>query len=575
MRFYIKSIQRAFIKSPRLKTILVIVTLVLLLASGYGLWTAYTMPERWEEPVTLVNYEHQGEFDYDVYIEPGYLFSPPPTELPEAVVGEEEEERPLYFINLIDYIEVSFGYIFTPDYPTSLTSSEVDIVAIIHGPSGWQKEVPLISDSGDEYLTTSFLLELDDFVDIIDDIEEELREEDEEVYYYVEENVYDLTIEARVKVSTYTGREWVDDTFVQPMEISVNVDTLTWDTELNLEQRRYHNSYYGGFTYKHTGNFSYTISLLDETVLYGPDITTLSPEPYWPPLIISREPGEVYFPRLVDIMKSSFSYHFICDQPVTNLVEEVTVTAVLKYPEIEAIPGYPEVWHKTFTLVPRTQKLGDFVLEFPVEVNYFGRLTEVIREEIGMGAPTHELTINAEVHTKADTPFGPIDEVFTHTLKGALGTTTLTWDKERQKSESGTIEGTKTVIDPNVPKYRLWARVVAGVLLFLFLFVAWHAIWARPVMSRIEEEAFRAKKKHKNVIVDITRLPAAKPGETVVPIGSLDELIKAADSLLKPVLHQAEAEKHTYCIIDGLTRYQYVSELSDEESQAEGEPSEL
>ena len=80
-------------------------------------------------------------------------------------------------------------------------------------------------------------------------------------------------------------------------------------------------------------------------------------------------------------------------------------------------------------------------------------------------------------------------------------------------------------------------------------------------MSEIEKEAFRAKKKHKNVIVDITKLPAARRGEVVIPIESLEELIKAADNLLKPVLHQAEFDKHTYCVIDGLTRYEYISEL--------------
>ena len=558
----IKLVRRAFIRSPRLKVSLIALTLVLLLASGFGVWKAFTMPEQWEEPVTLVSYQHQGEFDYQVYIEPGHLFAPPVTELPE-VIGEEEEERPLYFTNIIEDIEVSFTYGFATDYPTRLASSDVDIVAIIHGPSGWQKEVLLKSDSGDDYFTISFPLELDDFDDIINDIEEEL-----EVRRPTEQNVYDLVIEARVKVKAYTGRDWVDDTFVQPMEISVGRGTLEWDNELNLVQRRYHGEYYGGFSYKHVGNFGYTIWLDEEkTALYGTEVTELSPEPYWPPPIMRRPPGEVYFPRLVDIMKSSFSYRFICDPPVTNLAEEVEVTAVLEYPKVEAVAGYPQVWQKKFTLVPKTKKSGDFVLYFPVDITYFGRLADVIREEIGMGAPTHDLTINVEVHTRADTQFGPIDEVFTHTLKGALGTTTIAWEKELQKSEPGTIEDTRIVTDPDVPIYRLWSRVVAGMLLFLFLFVAWHAIWAKPIMSRIEEEAFRAKKKHKNVIVDITKLPAAKREEKVVPIGSLDELIKAADSLLKPVLHQAEADRHTYCVIDGLTRYEYISELwlTDEE----------
>ncbi len=77
----------------------------------------------------------------------------------------------------------------------------------------------------------------------------------------------------------------------------------------------------------------------------------------------------------------------------------------------------------------------------------------------------------------------------------------------------------------------------------------------------VEEEAFRARKKHKNVIMDIVELSLAKPEEAIVPVGSLEELVKAADSLFKPVLHQTEVGRHTYCVIDGLTRYEYISEL--------------
>ena len=546
MRLYIKFIQRAFIKYPRLKTVSIIVTLVLLLASGYGIWTAYSMPLEWEEPVTLVNYQHQGEFDYQVYIEPGQLFSPPPNEIPQVI--EEEAERPQYFTTLVDNIEVSFSYIFTPDYPTTMNSTDVYIVAIIHGPSDWQKEIPLKSKSGDDRVTISFPLELEDFDEIIDDVEEEL-----EIRRYTEENVYDLVIEARTNISAYTGEEWLDDTFVQQMEVRVGRDTLTWDNELNLDQRRYQWGRFGGFSYKHSGSFSYTIWLdEDKTTLYGPGVTELEPEPYWPPLIINQTPAGVYFLRLIDIIKSSFSYRFTCDQPVTDLVEEIEVTAVLEY---------PDMWQKIFTLVPETEKSGDFTLEFPLDLIYFSRLTEVIREELGIGAPTHNLIINAEVHTTAETPFGPIDEVFTQTLTGMLGTTTITWDEETEKSEPGTIESTIIVTDPEVIKYRLWSRVILGLLVVIFLFVAWHAIWARAVMSKIEEEALKAKQKHKNVIVDIAKLPPVRREEVIIPVGSLEELIKTADSLLKPVLHLAQADRHIYFVIDYLTRYEYISKL--------------
>ena len=84
---------------------------------------------------------------------------------------------------------------------------------------------------------------------------------------------------------------------------------------------------------------------------------------------------------------------------------------------------------------------------------------------------------------------------------------------------------------------------------------------AEALPSGGEEEAFRARKKYKNVVVDVAELLQTKPEEAIVPVGPLDELVKAADSLLKPVLHQVEADRHTYCVIDGLTRYEYISEL--------------
>lgn len=526
-------------------------SLLLLIGSCFWVWRASDKPLRWEETVTLANYAHQGEFDYNVYIEPGHLFGPAPYALPDVILGEEEE-GPQYFTNIIESIDISFTYEFIPDYITGFTYSDVDIFAIIHGPSEWQKEVLLKSSSGGETCTVSFPLELETFDEIINDIEEELG-----VRSYTEVNEYDLVIEARVNVRTERDQEWLEDTFVQPMEISVGQDTLDWDNELDLVERRY----LGEFSYKHVGNFGYTL-LLNEggTALYGTEVTEISSEPYEPPEIISRPAGEVYFPALIDIMKASFSYRFDCDQPVTNLMQEVTITAVLEHPAVNIPEEYTEVWEKTFTLVPKTEKMSEFVVYFPVDINYFANLIEIIREEIALGAPSNTITINAEVHTTANTEVGPIDEVFTHTLEGALtGTATLIWSTELEKTENGTIETTKIVTDPDLPAYRLWSRIVTGLLLLVVLFVVWHAIWAKPVMSKLKEEAFRAKKKHKNVIVDIKELPPAKPEETVVPISSLDELIAAADSLFKPVLHQAETDRHTYCVIDGLTRYEYIS----------------
>ena len=124
------------------------------------------------------------------------------------------------------------------------------------------------------------------------------------------------------------------------------------------------------------------------------------------------------------------------------------------------------------------------------------------------------------------------------------------------------------MILPNPEKYlglsvsgvRNLSTIVASVIFILYLLSVVLNVWFKPwPLHPIEEEALRAKKKHKEVLADVDELPEAKAREVVIPLSSLDELVKAADTLLKPVLHKAEPEKHTYCVIDGATRYQYVS----------------
>lgn len=60
--------------------------------------------------------------------------------------------------------------------------------------------------------------------------------------------------------------------------------------------------------------------------------------------------------------------------------------------------------------------------------------------------------------------------------------------------------------------------------------------------------------------MDIEELPEMKPDEAAIPLSSLDDLVRIADDLVKPVLHQVQEGRHIYCTIDGSVRYQYVIE---------------
>jgi hypothetical protein len=107
--------------------------------------------------------------------------------------------------------------------------------------------------------------------------------------------------------------------------------------------------------------------------------------------------------------------------------------------------------------------------------------------------------------------------------------------------------------------FRIVSLVGLVLVAFALLFVLRNSRHAQAVaISSMEEEALRAKRKHKGVIVDVAELPPAGVGEVVIPIGSVDELVTIADALLKPVLYHAGADKHTYCVIDGGMRYLHV-----------------
>jgi hypothetical protein len=63
--------------------------------------------------------------------------------------------------------------------------------------------------------------------------------------------------------------------------------------------------------------------------------------------------------------------------------------------------------------------------------------------------------------------------------------------------------------------------------------------------------------KHKDIFVTVAELPSIIETERITRLDSLAELVKLADSLLKPVLHRNDTERHTFCVIDTTARYEY------------------
>jgi len=540
MKLSSKSTQEAFARSPWLKVGSLAGASLLLIASLFGVWKAFSLPLRTEQPMAVANYEHRGEFDYLVYLKPNNLYG---SVQPQEEATEQETSR-VFFRNIIDKAELAFSYRFESSEPMSSITNEVVVTTVAENPGLWQKEITILEETheGGELRVDFPLLPLLDSVErVMDDIEEEIG-----VSTY--QNRFTIRATVHTTAVTVEGRT-IEDDFSHEITVIVQAYTLTLEGSF----KRSDTDSKEDISYSEEGWFDYEV-YLKPNKLYETDVlrsdTIPAAEPSSPSQTLG--PGLVYFPKIVDSIEASFSYQFLSDKPATNLVEEVEVTALLEY---------PGMWSKSFTLVPRTSKSGPFLVDFPVNIEMFDAVTNTLRSELGFGSATYDLTVQAVVHTTGNIGSEHIDQVFTHSLQGQLGMTTFTLKGNLGKEQPGTVVEYRMV-----PVGKTWVfggLSLAGLALAVFglLFVLRNRRQAQTVaIPSMEEEALRAKRKHRGVIVDVGELPPTGAGEAVIPIGSVDDLVRTADALLKPVLHHAEADKHTYCVIDSGVRYLYISE---------------
>jgi len=529
---------KVFARSRRARVICFALAGALLIASvvGLGLSAAPT------EEIPAAKYEHRGQFDYTVYLKPSTLYG-------DVVLTEEEEaeEAPMvFFRNIIREMWLAFSYNFDSSQSLANVTNEVVVSIIAENPGLWQKKTTQLEETyaGTEF-TVDFPLDLRHLDGIVDDIEEDIG---------IASSTRNFIIRAVVHTTAGTALgKTIEDTFTYELTAILTAKKLELKGALGGSEEGSKE----GIRYVGKGRFDYEIYLkqnrLYETDVLrseAPPVTEPPVEPPVSPQILG--PGLLYFPGIIDNIKASFSYQFLCDRPISEQSQEVEVTVIIEN---------PEKWSKSLVVVPETSKAGSFTISFPIDIQYFIMVIDAIGQETGVRGSSHNIVIKADVHTVARTGLGTIDEVYTQTLGVKLEGSTLTFGEELSGSKSGSIGGAATLGASGGGSSRAPWIVGLVIALLALVYFSWCQIQLRlaPV-SAGEAEVTRARKKYRQMMVDVEELPGVKPTETVIPLNSLDDLVRIADDLLKPVLHHAEADKHTYCVIDGAIRYQYIIE---------------
>jgi hypothetical protein len=511
------------------------ISAVLFIISLVGMLAGSTLPTEVEQEVPLLNYEHNGRFDYLVYLKPSYLFGPEPEE------ESEPPPNPQYPVALIeDEMEIIFRY--ETDAPLLQEVKQgVKIEAVLQNGDLWQKVVELVptTDKTGSF-KVEFVLDLDEINELFDTIDEETE---------IPTRTRLITIVATVGLGEHLEAA---GSFVQSLPITLSSTVL----EIGSERVKAVLDPTGGIEAR--GTFDYTI-YLEENSLYKTD--TLKPPaatPYVSPQPKTLGVGPVIPYELVDRMDTSYHYDFRASRPLTELTQEVTITATL---------DNPEFWSKTFVLVPSTRQPDSLQVDFPVDIVYLNELLTAIREETGSAGEAYSLIIEAFVHVTAQTDIGPIDEIFTQTLSTELGGGTLIWNEELEMTQEGAI--TTTYIIPNPNRYLglsvdgvKTTSLVLGII-FLIIFIASLVFYQKtkpPKLPLFEKAALAVGKKYADRIAQASsQTPLVD--EKIISLGSIEDLVKVADELGKPIMHQpptATEKWHTYYVIDGNNQYQYI-----------------
>jgi len=531
-----------------LRKLIIIFVGVLLLVSALGVQKAFTYPSQVEEEVVLLDYQHRGEFDYVAHLKGSYLNDDIPLEespfstTQTADIPESPQSNPKYPLEHVETIDMSYTYSFVPDQEIEKpTSTEIEITASIVKTGTGREDITLLPVTG---LTGDFTVKFTL-------IGEELAEATSVV----------ITADTYTTVIPVEGEPFFES-YSQTMTISPRGQLIEMSGLLSTSKR----AALGEYSYEQTGEFDYSVQFKADSPFGAIELTPPSVSVPEPPQVLSSmtvKPGEPLFYKLFEDMDLTFSYQLESDSLLRQVSEDISLTAVLEN---------PGVWRKEFPLVPYTSKAGDFVVSFSLsqeDLNYYNNVYKVIEREIGMSS-SHNLTILADVYVQAESDHGAIAERFSQTLSTTLEGDILTWKEGvLVQSQGGNIRTSRMIPNPGkvmgLPVG--WARglsiLLTVMLLILLSYLVVLYIWYRPEeASPLEKEILRASKKHKDVIVDVKELPTSDASGSIIQLSSLDQLVKTADDLLKPVLHGIESGIHTYCVVDGSVRYQYVCDFS-------------
>lgn len=515
-----------------MKTTVIVLGVLLLAAVGITGKALATPAERTvEKTQTQVKFEQQGSFDYRVTAIPSFLQG--------GTAAAETETVPVP----LSYIEsFTMTYDFTAE---SGAGGRMSVDAVLENPGIWQKAVNLAG--APEAGSLSFAVDLISLQETADTINKEIG---------AGTGSTKLTMRATVTNGIISNGQPTD--FIQDLPVELTRTVVKMGSGLQMSRD-------GA-----TGTFGYQIQLTDN-LLYGPVIIT--PPGQQSSTMVTLGPEDTVFLKLVQGMEVDYQFRLSAEPPLQQLSSEVT---------IQAVAANPEVWSKTYDLVLAQTYNGEVRVSFPLDFNRFTELYDNVQKETGVAASEQALTLLATVHTTGQTDRGRIDETFSQSITTNLRAGVLKWEGDMKKAAPGVVESKQSVAEAvlilgrPVLEIRIIGAVLTATLLVILGLYLWHNRRRQENESlQLAKKAADLERKYNALFVQVNGLPINRIGDTILPVETMEDLVKVGQELLKPINHAWDKNIHLYWVYDDHKRYEYqlihqkLAEIAQDDGEVE------
>lgn len=269
----------------------------------------------------------------------------------------------------------------------------------------------------------------------------------------------------------------------------------------------------------HKGSLDYNV-ILKPNILYG---QTILPK------------GEIYFANIIDYIDSKYTYNLICNEEING---KYSFNAIIK----------TDQWQKNFALINDTNiepRKGEnqllLTISQPINISYYAFVADNIDKEIGISNEKTELILDYSIDTQ---------ESFDHQIKIPLRSKTFQINDSLIKEKEETV-------DIEIKKINYYS-IIPIILLILGLIISLFFVQKIDIEEKEEHEKDEIDKilnKYKDIIFEGIPSNIDIP---IQPVKSIDDLVKIADDLIKPIIHIREDDKDILYVLDVNIKYEYI-----------------